>query len=104
MTKDEIKQLATDTFKEKVFFTTMIREIDMHLIPSIFMPVTFLKEEQIKQLQDDKVVAFYEYMEKASPRCINGYPIFMSMQTITGDDLKDLQKIVGKLTEATDAV
>lgn len=104
MTPDEIKQLATDTFKEKVFYSTMIREIEGHLINSIFMPIVFMDKNQIDQLKKDKVAAFYEYMSEAGPRVINGYPIFASMKTITVEDLAKVQEIVAKLTEATDAV
>ena len=104
MTPEEIKKLATDTFKEKVFYSTMIREIDEHLLGSIFMPVIFMDKNQIDTLQKDRVSAFYEYMDKALPRCINGYPMFPSMRTITVDDLVEVQLMVKKLTDATDAV
>ena len=104
MTSEEIKQLATDTFKEKVFFSTMIREIDKHLLGSIFMPITFMDKPQIEKLEKDKISAFYEYMNKALPRCINGYPMFPSMRTITVEDLAQVQLMVKKLTDATDAV
>lgn len=104
MTPDEVKQLATDTFKEKVFYSTMVREIEDHLITSIFMPVVFMNKEQIEQLVEDKVAAFYEYMSEAGPRSINGYPMFTSMKTITVEDLAKVQEIVEKLTEATNAV
>lgn len=104
MTPEEIKELATDTFKEKVFFSTMIREIDSHLLSSIFMPVTFMEKKQIKQLEKDRVSAFYEYMDKALPRVINGYPMFTSMKTITVDDLAEVQKVVQQLREAVEKV
>jgi hypothetical protein len=104
MIPEEIKALATDTFKEKVFFSTMIREIDQHLLGSIFMPVILMDKPQIDQLEKDKVSAFYEYMNKALPRCINGYPMFSSMRTITVEDLAEVQLMVKKLTDATDNV
>lgn len=104
MTPEEIKELATDTFKEKVFYSTMIREIDAHLLGSIFMPITFMDKNQVEQLEKDRVSAFYEYVDKALPRTINGYPMFPSMRTITVDDLAEVQLIVKKLMEATDAV
>ncbi len=102
MTPEKLKELGLDVFKEKVFFSTMIREEDMHLLSAIFMPVTFLDEAQVKQLDSDEVVAFYEYMDKAGPRSLNGYPMFMSMKTITKRDLKELQKIVQNLKDAAE--
>ena len=68
------------------------------------MPVTFMDEKQVKKIEEDKVVAFYEYLDKAGPRAINGYPIFMTMKTITKDDLIEVQKIVQQLREAVDKV
>jgi len=104
MTPEEIKQLATDTFKEKVFFSTMIRDIDNYLLSSIFMPIIYMDNLQIKQLEKDRVSAFYEYMDKALPRAINGYPMFPSMRTITVDDLAEVQLMVKKLTDAINEV
>lgn len=102
MTPEEIKQLATDTFKEQVFFSTMIPKQDEHLLASIFMTMTFMDHKQIEQLSKDKISAFYEYLSEAGPRAINGYPIFMSMKAISVDDLKEVQIIVKKLQNAAD--
>lgn len=104
MTPEEIKELATDTFMEKVFFSTMLPEHDAHLLSSVFMATVFMDSKQIDQIRKDKVVAFYEHLDKAGPRTINGYPIFMSMKTITKGDLVEVQKIVEKLREAVGKV
>ena len=102
MTDDEIKELATDVFKEKVFFSTMLDENEMHLLSSVFLPITFMNEPQIEQIKKDNVTAFYEYYDKAGPRSINGLPMFTSMRTITEEDLKKMGEILVKLKEAVE--
>ena len=104
MTPEEIKELATDTFKEKVFFSTMLQEGQEHLLTSVFMPVMFMDNKQIKDVEEKNIVAFYEYFEKATPRSINGYPMFMSMHMINKEDLTEVQELIKKLQDATNAV
>jgi len=102
MEDDEIKELATDVFKDKVFFSTMLQEHEMHLLSSVFLPITFMDEPQIEQIKKDNVAAFYEYYDKAGPRAINGLPMFTSMRTITEEDLKKMGGVLVKLKEAVD--
>ena len=102
MTDEEIKELATDVFKEKVFFSTMLEENQLHHLSAVFMPINFLDEPQIEQLKTDKIAAFYEYYDKAGPRSINGLPMFTSMRTITEEDLKKMGEILVKLKEAVE--
>ena len=102
MTDEEIKVLAEDTFKEKVFFSTMLGKNDMHLLSAVFIPVTFLDGPQIEQLRNDNVAAFYEYYDKAGPRSINGYPMFTSMRTITEVDLNKVAEKVDVFRKAID--
>lgn len=102
MTDEEIKQLAIDVLKDKVFFSSMLEEHEQHLLGSVFMPVNFLDEPQVKKLEEDKIAAFYEYHDKAGPRSINGLPMFMSMKTITEEDLKKMGEVLKKLKEAFD--
>lgn len=104
MTPEAIKQLALDAFKQNVFFSTMILEHDLHLTSSIFMTLLFLDEHQIKAFEKNNIAAVYEYYDKSLPRSINGYPIFMSMNSITKNDLDEVKRIVEQLKEATDNV
>ena len=83
----ELKQLAMDIVDGKVFGTWNIREADAaNLVGMVFMPALFLSEEQRKQLKEADIVHFYEYFDKAGPRAVNGYPMFMSMNSLARED------------------
>lgn len=92
-----------------VIFTNMhIRPNDQHLTMSIFMTFALmgpgmhsdgkrestidsvLEEENYKKWIDN-IGMIYEYMEKASPRGINGYSMFMSVNYL---DKADTEKVV----------
>lgn len=69
----------------QIFTDMHIREADIHLLPCIYMPIAlggldFPKEE----LQ--KIGMIYERMDRAEPRSINGYPIFLSFKLVSRED------------------
>lgn len=101
-TDEELKQLAKDFLDGKVFFSGMVKEA--MLLPTVFMPLLFLDEMQRLDLVESGVVDIFEYMEKAGPRGINGYPCFMSYQTINAMEQRKLKEYVGKLKAAIDSV
>ena len=104
-TDEEIKQLAMDYLAGKIFGNWMIPRHEMQQVTGmIFMPMLLGGPEMIAQLMVNDTPFFYEYLEKAGPRSVNGYPIFFSMQTI---DLADLNRVMEKgraLKAAMDAV
>ena len=54
----------------------MIPERDNDLMPSIFIPLIFMNEEQRDDMVKKGTLHIFEYYDKAGPRSINGYPIF----------------------------
>ena len=87
MKTKELRQLALDMVDGKVFGTWNIRAEDAeNLVGMIFMPALFMSEEQREEMKKLEVVHFYEYVDKAGPRSVNGYPIFMSMNSLTRED------------------
>lgn len=84
----ELKQLAVDILAGKVFGTWNFQDVNEanSLVSSVFMPLAFMSEEDRKKLLSMEVSHFYETMDKAGPRSINGYPMFMSMQTLTSGE------------------
>jgi len=47
-----------------------------------------------KEMIDKKVVHFYEYIDKAGPRSVNGMPCFFSMKNIIQKDWKKIVKYI----------
>lgn len=87
---EEAKKIAEDIYKGLIF-------TDRHLqnpeeLKSVFMVLMFMKDEDINKLKDNPPGLIYEYMDKASPRGINGNPVFMSMQLLSKEDGKRVIK------------
>jgi len=114
LTNDELKQLVRDVYDQKIFTSLQCDSSNMSMIfmPSMFMGVgpiepSLVENNQINrknklQYIEDKLIheketpereeymknigMVYEYMDKAGPRSVNGYPCFMSMQIVSYDD------------------
>ena len=94
---DKLKQLARDIVEGKVFHSDCIHEADAHLVRSIFMPLALFKKEDLDRIKDNKISLFYEYMEHAGRRTINGYPMFMSICFLDESDHKTLLDILTRM-------
>jgi len=94
---EELKKIALGIFKGEIFTSWNIRPEDQHLLPLIFMPLGFIKPEQIKELEEKKIVAVFEYLDKALPKTVNGYPIFMSCQLLTQEEAEKVIKYYNEI-------
>ena len=97
-TEQELRQLAVDIKSGAVFTTNHMPTSDEHMIGSIFMPLMLMNEEQHKDFIDKKPGMVYEYLEKAMPRSVNGYPTFMSFEFLTEEELTIANKFYLELT------
>src|SRR5262245_51227442 len=88
-TEVELEHLAWDAIGGKIFGSWQIQNQEQ--ISICFMVLLFLPEEDLKQMQKDNICHFYEYMEKASPRAINGMPCFMSAHYLDETDSEKLR-------------
>ncbi len=93
MNDKEKKTLAVDIVDGKVFGTWSIGEADINVIPMIFMPLALADKKVLQSMETDKIRQVYEYMDKAGPRGINGFPTFFSMHLINEDDWKEVREI-----------
>lgn len=89
-TNAEIRELALGCRSGTVFGSWMIHESDVQLLPNIFMPILFMTDIQRKALLRDEVIHFYGQMADASPRAINGMPIFFAMSMLNREDCSRL--------------
>lgn len=98
--KEVISQLAKDIATDKVFCSFYLPESELNLIGSIFMPILFgaLKDYTQEQIKDLGFI--YEYYDKAGPRGINGYPMFMSCGFVSKDDANRIQNKVDQIRKA----
>lgn len=83
-TDEELKQLAMDIYDNKVFTNRHIEPGHMaKMMGSIFMPFGLGGLSNTPKEDMERIGLIYEYMDKAGPIAVNGYPTFMSMQFLT---------------------
>lgn len=87
-----------DFATDKVFCSDQLRETDQAEL--VFMVAGFLDKKALDKLKKDNVVHFYEYMNKALPRGINGKPMFMSCHMLTKKDYAMLRKLESNIRGA----
>ena len=101
----DLKQLAVDIFEGKVFTSWMIRKQDFpNSVSMVFMPLIFAEKESLQDMTKQGIVELYEYMDKALPRSVNGYPCFMSFRGLKKEDCLALTKHMKKLEKAREKV
>lgn len=86
---EKVHELARDIVMDKVFIDRFISEPDHewnHMLRAIFLPIGL--GGMPANVEDIGMV--YEYLEKAGPRSINGYPIFFSCQMLHKAQMPEL--------------
>lgn len=86
MNSKELKQIAIDLFDGKIFCDQQLnssRDLSMVFLPLILGALKGFGKEELEDIG-----MIYEYIGKAMPRSINGYPIFSSMRILKKQDLK----------------
>jgi hypothetical protein len=93
-TDAELRQIAMDIYHGHIFTDRSIRnKDDLNLLSMIFMPLALMGKEGADQMIERKVSMVYEYLDRAGPRSVNGYPTFMSMKYLTEDEVQRLVPI-----------
>lgn len=99
MEERELKRLGVDVYKGLVFTDWHVREQDMQqMMPLIFMPLIFIDKKILEDMKENCGM-IYEYMDKALPRSVNGYPIFGSFRWIKKDEVEVVRKVVNEMCE-----
>jgi hypothetical protein len=91
----KLRQLAMDIVEGRVFGTWNLTNPDD--VGLVFAGTMFMSAEQAKELQQQKVAHFYEYLDKAGPRSFNGMPMFFSMHYLTEEDVESLKPMIEEL-------
>ena len=101
LTEEEINDLAQKIVTNKVFIDRQIRSMNERLVGRIFMPLTFLKHEQLRTLQKDPPEMIYSYYkDQVGNRYINGYPSFGSISFVWYQG--DVEKVLNRAQEIHD--
>ena len=105
-TEDELKGIAKDLWAGKIFSDRHINSLkdDPNVLGMVFMPMVFMSNETRKKLSNLKVSFIYEYLSKASPRSINGMPVFFSCRTLTELETKKMFEYYEKFKQIADTL
>lgn len=100
-TDKELRDLAFDIVAGNVFHDQMIHpnENAERMIRNVFLPLSFINKEQAQEMMNDEVSIFYEYINRAGDRSVNGYPTFFSVNMLDKKDLERLQPYIDKVVE-----
>jgi hypothetical protein len=99
----ELRKLAVDLRAGQVFTSAHVPADQQDALPMVFMPIALGGLRQLTKKELDDVGLIYEYLDKAGPRAINGFPSFFSMHFLNKDDARQLGAIIKKLGAAEQA-
>ena len=102
LTEQEIKTLAKRMYANEIFTSMQVRE--ENLLQMIFMPLMFMDTVARRQMVEDDITHFYSEMKDASPRGINGYPMFMSVATLTRTEAAKLVEVYNQILKTMDEI
>lgn len=86
VSKDKIREFVLDALSGALFLSTQIREHDLGLLPTIFLPLALGGLEGWTEEELKNIGVFYARMSTSLPRSINGYPIFPELAVLHRDD------------------
>lgn len=89
----QLRELAFDVVAGKVFGSWNLPERDARLVSSIFLPLALSDREHFEFMKQWDIVHFYEYLHAAGPRSVNGYPSFMSVKMLSGNEAAKLMRL-----------
>lgn len=100
-TEEELKQIASDLHDGKIFCDRQLGN-EGRLLPSVFMPLALGALAGYSKKEISKLGMIYEYLEKAGPRSINGFPIFFSCQLLGRDETTKVFKYFDEYKQLKD--
>lgn len=106
-TDQELKQIAKDLYAGRIFTNFHLQPSEQErLLFSVFMPLVFLKKEtkSSKKFFEDEPFMIFEYVDKAGPMAINGYPIFESLQYLTEEEHQKMISYYSKVKQAMEEI
>jgi hypothetical protein len=77
-------------------------EIVASQITAIFLPLGLLDADHQQRLLAMAPALFYEYLQEAGPRSVNGYPQFTSLRIVTEEEWPTLNRYLTALETAPD--
>jgi hypothetical protein len=97
LSAEQLEQLAQDIAAGRVFHSGMCENTSD--IAMVFMPLGLMGDNlTFAEMIEQKVTVFYEYLDKAGPRSVNGMPCFFSMHMLNLDQALIVQTKILEIT------
>ncbi len=98
--KNKIKEIARDIHRGLIFTDRHIKTEDERLLGGVFTILSLMDNKGREKMMKDPPGMVYEYLSKALPRGVNGYPCFMSMNRLSVDDAVKVFELIKKLEKS----
>jgi hypothetical protein len=100
-TDEELKKIVEDLIANRIYMSDQIK--DQGMLHMVFLVLAMMTEEQAKDFMEKDYAVCYEYLDKASPRQINGMPMFMSANFLTREEYKRVYEMEAEVRKAMKA-
>lgn len=94
-TDEELRHLAMHLVHGNIFGSWDCPDTD--ILRMVFLTVGLYTTENLQELKDAGVHGFYEYMDKAGPRTINDYPMFLSVKFLSKNEMEKMSAYCDQL-------
>lgn len=85
--EDKLREFVLAVADGRVFTSADIpKGQEAHLLQMIFMPIAFGAFADVRRADLKRIGVLWEFIDKAGPRGINGYPMFMSCRVLNRSD------------------
>lgn len=98
-TEEKLREFVDDFVSNRIFTSAHLRDGEENMLPMIFMPLALGCFSTVQPDTLSQVGVLYEEYSKASPRSINGRPMFISFKMLHIDDWKRVQPVIEKEIE-----
>lgn len=100
--EEELKQIALDIHAGKIYTSQHLKRAeDVRLV---FMAAMLSGPEYPDWLEGNNIAVFYEHMENASPRSVNGCPMFLGHKHLSRDEWTTVLDKLKKIEEALEEI
>lgn len=79
-TQEELDVFARDIYTGQIFTDRHLGNQAHSMTGSVFMILHFIPNETLRGIMRDKPGMFFEYLDKANPLAVNGFPTFFSVR------------------------
>lgn len=103
LSEEDLKQIAKDIHMGLIFTDRHISDTNEYTIKCIFMGIS-LATMRYSITNADEIGMIYEYMSKAGPSGVHGYPFFFSQKIINKEQSKKVWDYYEKYKNAMDSI